>query len=430
MSVGVDNILSSKYHDLARCDSEAESDTDVTRMASEVASICSTLSAATVDTLDHDFAHRKWLDRRRQRRGRKGNSGTDGSITYGMMVRRMGSQRLTKNPELDMEDMLSSEGIFVKNLQHIGSGSFAQVHKAILQPDSPALANSALSASREPVAVAVKWLNENNSHDSSSRPKWLKREALVGLQLKHENLVSVFWASVEHAPFALVMELCTGGSLYDVIFDVGDRHVNQPCPRMCVLSWTQRLQILLGISSGLDHLHSKGIIHRDVSSQNMFLAKPLMSLVDRPHIKVGDYGLARNLTLQDGEVHLTRQVGSWYYMAPEAFTANFDPRLQYTGKVDVYSFGMVMYELLTDRLPFTDPTTLASVGSSGTRLGILVTGGIRPDVSVVPSGYTVDLLKSLMERCWMQAPAERPGMAEILGMLELVEVMYSQDDPE
>ncbi len=152
------------------------------------------------------------------------------------------------------------------------------------------------------------------------------------LNLKHPNLVNLFDVRTDsHGESWVVMEYVNGSSLEDVLaaFPNG-------LPLDEVRDW------LTGLVAGVSHLHERGIVHRDLKPANVYR--------ENGTVKVGDVGLSKKLGSDRRGAH-TQSVGTVYYMAPEV------ARGQYGPEVDVYSLGIMLYELLTGRVPFTGETT-------------------------------------------------------------------------
>ena len=152
------------------------------------------------------------------------------------------------------------------------------------------------------------------------------------LNLKHPNLVNLFDVRTDsHGESWVVMEYVNGSSLEDVLaaFPNG-------LPLDEVRDW------LTGLVAGVSHLHDRGIVHRDLKPANVYR--------ESGTVKVGDVGLSKKLGSDRRGAH-TQSVGTVYYMAPEVAQGQYGP------EVDVYSLGIMLYELLTGRVPFTGETT-------------------------------------------------------------------------
>jgi predicted ATPase len=192
--------------------------------------------------------------------------------------------------------------------------------------------------------VAVKVLSAAGlSDDARAR---LLREARAAAHLNHPNIVTIYDAGeFEGAPF-IVMELVNGVSLHDL----------QTLTLPDILDLTRQL------CAALDHAHSHGIVHRDLKPENILVVSnpppnPSPSEGERGvRVKLMDFGLARSR----GAARLTQEgalVGSVYYLPPEQALGQ-----EVDGRADLYSLGVIIYELTTGRLPFTgdDPLTIIS----------------------------------------------------------------------
>lgn len=161
------------------------------------------------------------------------------------------------------------------------------------------------------------------------------------------------------------------------------------------------LRLLRDCADGMSYLHamSPPIIHRDLKSQNLLVAADFT-------VKVADFGLARECSTTDA---MTR-VGSVQWAAPEVLLGQ-----GYSGKCDLWSFGVVCWEIMTAKVPFQgmSPVMVASkVALEGMRLPI-------------PQNAPRSMLR-LMARCWSVVPEKRPGFTDILKLFEATE----EDDGE
>lgn len=188
--------------------------------------------------------------------------------------------------------------------------------------------------------VAIKVLHEKLGNIDELRRRF-EREGQALSALSHPNVVSVNDYGISDGMPYLVMELLTGRTLADLIDDDG-------CPEIDLAMKIQR-QILRGLAFA----HEKGIVHRDLKAANVFLQE----LPDAPHhVKILDFGLAKVFSTEQGSADptLTKSgtiLGTPAYMSPEQATgSSVDER------ADVYSAGVLFYEILTGRYPFEAPT--------------------------------------------------------------------------
>mmetsp|Transcript_17974 Transcript_17974/g.51063 ORF Transcript_17974/g.51063 Transcript_17974/m.51063 type:complete len:392 (-) Transcript_17974:202-1377(-) len=228
--------------------------------------------------------------------------------------------------------------------------------------------------------VAVKVLHKGS--DISQ-----KREVELLGQLKHDNLVQ-FICLLHGPPDALVLELCAGGCLTDVLHGP----MAQPAG-VANLGLQPRARAVLDVVVACEYLHSQRIVHRDIKPGNVFLTSTVSTpMIDLPPVKLGDLGLARELDNQ-----MTKCTGTWRYMAPEVLTSN-----SYAESADVYSCGLLLYEVLSGKVPFA--------GLNAMRVVQAVTTGQRPAPRDIngPSAI-IEALEAVLGACWAQEPLHRPS---------------------
>jgi serine/threonine protein kinase len=232
-------------------------------------------------------------------------------------------------------------------------------------------------------------------------------------------------SSIETKPYVMLFEYCSGGSLHEILHGprgIRSRNSNSENAEPPIhdeglppITWQQRTKIALDVATGMAHLHAKGVIHRDLKPPNILLTAPIESPLQEPVAKVADFGLARVLR-NSGEIEepqqLTRNIGSSHYMAPEIFTCATPHFDSYDEKVDVYSFSIVLYELMSERYPFQ------SMGF-GDKLGIFVVTGGRPPVADLPRDAPT-LLCDMMRRSWAGDPSSRPPFHRISSEIQAV----------
>ncbi|MAT14219.1 MAG: hypothetical protein CMJ46_03005 [Planctomyces sp.] len=172
--------------------------------------------------------------------------------------------------------------------------------------------------------VALKLLRQNTEIEL--------RGVAQCLNLKHPNLVSIFDVKTDgDGDHWIIMEYVAGKTLDEVL-----AQYPHGMPLEKVSTWMEQ------ICSGLSFLHDRGIVHRDMKPANLFIEDDL--------VKIGDIGLSKFIT-QSRRSAQTQSVGTVYYMAPEV------GRGRYGHEVDIYALGIILYELITGRVPFDGEST-------------------------------------------------------------------------
>lgn len=226
-------------------------------------------------------------------------------------------------------------------LEKIGSGGMADVYKA--------------RCHRLNRLVAIKILKSDLAQDPDFRRRFHAESQAVAM-LSQPNIVSVYDVSMTDNVEYIVMELIEGITL--------KQYIN----RKGVLNWKEALHFSTQTAKALSHAHSRGIIHRDIKPHNIMILKD-------GSVKVADFGIAQLLSTQQNT--LTQQaLGSVHYISPEqAKGAHVDTRS------DIYSLGVVMYEMLTSRLPFEGDSAV-SVAIQHISSIPLMPRDINPDIPI------------------------------------------------
>ncbi|KAI5019609.1 hypothetical protein ZWY2020_044497 [Hordeum vulgare] len=266
----------------------------------------------------------------------------------------------------------------------IGKGGFGKVYHGSLEDDTQ---------------VAVKLRSESSDQGEQE----FLAEAQTLAKIHHKNLVSLIGYCKDMKYMALVYEYMSEGAL--------DEHLRGKDNTMKTLIWRQRLRIALESAQGLEYLH-KGcnppLVHRDVKTSNILLNANLEA-------KIADFGLLKAFNSNnDTHVSTARVVGTLGYLDPE-YHATF----QLTNKSDVFSFGVVLLEIVTgQRHILNDPEPASIVQWVRQRLA---RGNIEDVVDARMRGdHDVNSVWKIADtalKCTSQKPGERPTMTEVVAVL-------------
>uniref|UniRef100_A0A8C5EWA2 non-specific serine/threonine protein kinase n=1 Tax=Gouania willdenowi TaxID=441366 RepID=A0A8C5EWA2_GOUWI len=257
--------------------------------------------------------------------------------------------------------------------QRIGSGSFGTVFKGKWHGD-----------------VAVKMLNV--TAPTPQQLQAFKNEVGVLRKTRHVNIL-LFMGYTTKPQLAIVTQWCEGSSLYHHL------HIIETKFEMIKL-----IDIARQTAQGMDYLHAKSIIHRDLKSNNIFLHEDLT-------VKIGDFGLATVKSRWSGSHQFEQLSGSILWMAPEVI--RLQDKNPYSFQSDVYAFGIVLYELMSGALPYSN------INNRDQIIFMVGRGYLSPDLSKVRSNCP-KAMKRLMADCLKKKREERPLFPQILASIELL----------
>ncbi len=204
-------------------------------------------------------------------------------------------------------------------LEEIGKGGMAYVYKARCH-----FLNR---------LVAIKVLKEELRDDKEFVHRF-NTEAQAAARISNPHVVSIYDVGFENGLYYIVMEYVDGITLKEYIAEKG------------VLPWRQAAEFAAQICEGLSAAHKKSVIHRDIKPQNIIMTKGGV-------LKVTDFGIAR-ATTQATQSTSNSTIGTVHYLSPEQARGGYTNE-----RTDIYSLGVVLYEMLTGRLPFNDNTAVA-----------------------------------------------------------------------
>ncbi|XP_071730323.1 uncharacterized protein [Rutidosis leptorrhynchoides] len=285
-------------------------------------------------------------------------------------------------PSLDEIDISSLQIIMnedLEELRELGSGTFGTVYHGKWRGTD----------------VAIKRIKKSCFAGRSSEQERLTvefwSEAGILSKLHHPNVVA-FYGVVQDGPggtLATVTEFMVDGSLRHVLVRK-DRHLDH----------RKKLIIAMDAAFGMEYLHSKNIVHFDLKCDNLLVN---MKDPSRPICKVGDFGLSKikRNTLVSGGVR-----GTLPWMAPELLNGSSS---KVSEKVDVFSFGIVLWEILTGEEPYANMHYGAIIGG-------IVSNTLRPPIPKDCDGEW----RKLMEQCWAPNPVVRPSFTEITKKLRVM----------
>jgi len=241
--------------------------------------------------------------------------------------------------------------------------------------------------------VALKQLTSSHARVHEN----FRKELDVMCKLRHPNIVLLLGAVIQPDQLCLVMEICQGGSLTSLL-KFRELNINE-------VVWVGRQ-----IAMAMNWLHSRSppILHLDLKPANILLAD-LHSL----HVKVSDFGLARS-TISDSKAI----VGTRRFMAPEMMR-----KLPVTERADVYSFGVLLWQIFTRKKPFSRYKNLKTVQEKS-EFSDAVWNGYRPPISL----SAPPLLANLINRCWATDSNSRPVFSQIIQWLDQVMLYNSFSD--
>jgi len=204
-----------------------------------------------------------------------------------------------------------------------------------------------------------------------------RREVAIMSILKHPNLVLFYGACTKtKSSLIIITKFIKKGSLRNLLMD-----------KSFEIPFNFKLKICIEIAQGMAFLHSKDIIHRDLKSLNV--------LVDEENsMKITDFGTSR---IVERATLMTSAIGTVSWMAPEILNNE-----KYSEKADVYSFGIIIWEILSRKIPFEELPSW--------NIPVAVTKGERPTIT---KEMNPELVK-IMKICWHQKPSKRPSFVEIL----------------
>lgn len=207
--------------------------------------------------------------------------------------------------------------------------------------------------------------------------EFFKREISILVRSRDPFVLQCYGFSRE-MPCSIVTAYMKAGSLWDIVHS----------SRGNLLNPTQKNNIALGIAHGMRYLHSCNIVHRDLKSPNILLD-------ERGLPKIADFGLSRFMDCEGAP--MTGCIGTTQWMAPEQISGVYGP------PVDVFAYGMILYEMLTGMIPYEEQQDQGG-------LFVAITDGYRPPLNPIGD------IERLILQCWDQDPERRPTFEQIYAL--------------
>ncbi|XP_068601472.1 mitogen-activated protein kinase kinase kinase 10 [Brachionichthys hirsutus] len=258
----------------------------------------------------------------------------------------------------------------------IGAGGFGKVYKGIWRREE----------------VAVKAARQDPDEDIGAALESVRQEARLFWMLRHPNIIALRGVCLREPNLCLVMEYARGGALNRAL-------AGKKVPPKVLVNWAVQ------IATGMDYLHNQAfvpIIHRDLKSSNILILEPVeREDLNGKTLKITDFGLAR-------EWHQTTKMsaaGTYAWMAPEVIKLSL-----FSKSSDVWSFGVLLWELLTGEVPYREIDALAVA------YGVAMNKLTLPIPSTCPEPFA-----HLLDECWSPNPHGRPSFSSILRRLLAIE---------
>ncbi|OIV94355.1 hypothetical protein TanjilG_21695 [Lupinus angustifolius] len=245
----------------------------------------------------------------------------------------------------------------------------------------------------EPVAVKIIRVpdEDENGALASRLEKQFIREVTLLSRLRHPNVIRFVAACRKPPVYCVITEYLSEGSLRAYLHKLERKTV----------SLQKLIAFAMDIARGMEYIHSQGIIHRDLKPENVLINEGF-------HLSIADFGIACEEAYCDS---LADDPGTYRWMAPEMIK-----RKSYGRKVDVYSFGLILWEMLTGTIPYEDMTPIQAAFS-------VVNKNSRP---IIPSNCP-PAMRALIEQCWSLHSDKRPEFWEIVKVLEQFESALAHD---
>ncbi|CAK9152528.1 unnamed protein product [Ilex paraguariensis] len=245
----------------------------------------------------------------------------------------------------------------------------------------------------EPVAVKIIRVPDDDENEALAArlEKQFNREVTLLSRLHHQNVIKFVAACRKPPVFCIITEYLSEGSLRAYLHKLEDKSL--PLQKLITMA--------LDIARGMEYIHSQGIIHRDLKPENILINQDFQ-------LKIADFGIACEQAYCDV---LADDPGTYRWMAPEMIK-----RKSYGRKVDVYGFGLILWEMMAGTIPYEDMTPVQAAFA-------VVNKNLRPAVP----GNCPAAMRTLIEQCWSLQLEKRPEFWQVVKVLEQLKSSLAHD---
>ena len=286
----------------------------------------------------------------------------------------------------------------LKIIKKIGEGGFGEVHLGIWNFKKVAIKKFTIDYNK--IKNKAKLLYKHKNNNLSLKTIILKfiKEINIISNLRHPNILLYIGASIDkNNNFYIVTEYISNGNLFNYLHKNNNEYEDNKS-NYNKLNSKLKLKIAYQIALSIKYLHSRNITHCDIKSSNILLENDF-------DIKLSDFGLSQFLNILDFSVNKRGKFGTTHWMAPEIMLNQ-----KYQKKSDVFSYGMILYELISGKIPYKELSNVQIIGLVADSKRIV-------DISDIENDF---FLKKLCSQCIMYEIEKRPTFEEIINYFEKI----------